>query len=76
MRKPKKKITIWAQYDKALLIEEHSSSDVSIETAQVVKGVFAMSLRAFRGFTNAIFQLMDAPQVSSRWSNENKYLYL
>ena len=43
-------------------------SDVAIETALVVKGVFNLSLRALEGFTNSIFQLMDVPLSSPSYS--------
>ena len=43
-------------------------SDVAIETALVVKGVFNLSLRALEGFTNSIFQLMDVPLTSPSYS--------
>lgn len=43
-------------------------SDVAIETALVVKGVFNLSLRALEGFTNSVFQLMDVPLSSPSYS--------
>jgi len=43
-------------------------SDVAIETALVVKGVFNLSLRALEGFTNSVFQLMDVPLTSPSYS--------
>jgi len=43
-------------------------SDVAIETALVIKGVFNLSLRALEGFTNSIFQLMDVPLSSPSYS--------
>ncbi|WP_295030992.1 transposase [Shewanella sp.] len=36
-------------------------SDVATETAQVVKGVFDLSLRVLEDFTNSAFQLMGIP---------------
>ncbi|AQS36672.1 transposase, IS4 family [Shewanella psychrophila] len=43
-------------------------SDVAIETALVVKGVFNLSLRALEGFTTSVFQLMDVPLTSPSYS--------
>ncbi len=43
-------------------------SDVAIETALVIKGVFSLSLRSLEGFTNSVFQLMDVPLCSPSYS--------
>jgi hypothetical protein len=43
-------------------------SDVAIETALVVKGVFNLSLRALEGFTNSVFHLMDVPLTSPSYN--------
>jgi len=43
-------------------------SDVAIETALVVKGVFNLSLRALEGFTTSVFQRMDVPLTSPSYS--------
>lgn len=47
-------------------------SDVAIETALVVKGVFNLSLRALEGFTNSVFQLMNVPLTSPSYSSISK----
>ena len=43
-------------------------SDVAIETALVVKGVFNLLLRALEGFTPSVFQLMDVTLTSPSYS--------
>lgn len=43
-------------------------SDVAIETALTVKGVFSLSLRATEGFLNSVFQLMDIACISPGYS--------
>lgn len=43
-------------------------SDVAIETALVVKGVFNLSLRALEGFTNSVFKLANVPLTSPSYS--------
>jgi hypothetical protein len=39
-------------------------SDVAIETALVIKGVFHLSLRALGGFTNSVFVPLNSPSCS------------
>tara|TARA_R110001592_G_scaffold85353_1_gene252171 strand:+ start:11636 stop:11998 length:363 start_codon:yes stop_codon:yes gene_type:complete len=46
----------------------YTYSDVAIETALVIKGVFSLSLRSLEGFTNSVFQLMDVPMYSPSYS--------
>lgn len=46
----------------------YTFSDVAIETALVVKGVFRLSLRATEGFLNSIFGLMGVAIVSPGYS--------
>ncbi|WP_028025108.1 IS5 family transposase [Enterovibrio calviensis] len=43
-------------------------SDVSIETALMIKGVFKLPLRALEGFINSLFMLMDVPLKSPSYS--------
>ena len=43
-------------------------SNVAIETALVVKGVFNLSLRALEGFTHSVFQLAGVPLTSPSYS--------
>ncbi|GEA52362.1 IS5 family transposase [Vibrio inusitatus NBRC 102082] len=43
-------------------------SDVSIETALMLKGVFNLSLRSLEGFVNSVFELMGAPLRSPTYS--------
>lgn len=43
-------------------------SDLSIETALMIKGVFKLPLRALQGFIDSIFKLMDVPLKSPSYS--------
>ena len=43
-------------------------SDVSIETALMIKGIFKLPLRALEGFINSVFSLMDIPLSSPTYS--------
>ena len=43
-------------------------SDIAIETALTVKGVFSLLLRATEGFLNSVFQLMGIACVSPGYS--------
>jgi hypothetical protein len=47
-------------------------SDVAIETALIVKGVFPLPLRALQGFIDSIFTLMDVPLRSPNYSSISK----
>lgn len=47
-------------------------SDIAIETALVVKGVFSLPLRALQGFIDSIFTLMDVPLRSPNYSSISK----
>ena len=47
-----------------VVVRGYIYSDLAVETAQVVKGVFNLSLQALEGFTNSVFQLMDVPLTS------------
>ncbi len=47
-------------------------SEVAIETALVVKGVFSLPLRALQGFIDSIFTLMDVPLRSPNDSSISK----
>jgi len=41
-----------------------SYSDVAIETASMIKGIFNLSLRALEGFLNSLFTLTSVPLKS------------
>lgn len=43
-------------------------TDVAIETALMIKGVFKLPLRALQGFIDSIFSLMDVPLKSPSYS--------
>ena len=43
-------------------------SDVAIETALMIKGIFKLPLRALEGFINSIFSLMKVPLASPSYS--------
>lgn len=47
-------------------------SDVAIETALMVKGVFSMPLRALQGFIYSIVTIMDVPLRSPNYSSISK----
>ena len=46
-----------------------SYSDVAIETALMVKGIFNLSLRALEGFLNSLFKLMSVPLKSPDYTS-------
>jgi len=47
-------------------------SDVAIETALMVKGVFSLPLRSLQGFIDSIFSLMNVPLRSPNYSSISK----
>ena len=47
-------------------------SDVAIETALIVKGVFSLPLRSLQGFIDSIFSLMNVPLRSPNYSSISK----
>ena len=47
-------------------------SDVAIETALMVKGVFSLPLRSLQGFIDSIFSLMNVPLRSLNYSSISK----
>ena len=49
-----------------------SCSDVAIETALIVKGIFNLSLRALEGFLNSLFTLMSLSLKSSDYTSISK----
>ena len=49
-----------------------SYSDVAIETALIVKGIFNLSLRALEGFLNSLFTLMSVPLKSPDYTSISK----
>ena len=49
-----------------------SYSDVAIETALMVKGIFNLSLRALEGFLNSLFTLMNVPLISPDYTSISK----
>lgn len=49
-----------------------SYSDVAIETALMVKGIFNLSLRALEGFLNSLFTLMNVPLKSLDYTSISK----
>jgi hypothetical protein len=49
-----------------------SYSDVAIETALMVKGIFSLSLRALEGFLNSLFTLMNVPLTSPDYTSISK----
>ncbi|MGC9533716.1 transposase [Vibrio atlanticus] len=63
MGKAEKKITNWAEYNKALCKRGRGFqySDTAIETALMIKGIFYPPLRALQGFIDSIFELLDVP---------------
>ena len=74
MGKARNKINNWKQYNRALVNrgtitfwiddEAINFSDVSIETALMIKEIFKLPLRALEGFINSVFPLMDLPLSS------------
>ncbi|PMG57119.1 hypothetical protein BCU89_01850 [Vibrio splendidus] len=66
MGKAEKKITNWAEYNKALCKRGRGFqySDTAIETALMIKGIFYLPLRALQGFIDSIFELLDVPLTS------------
>ncbi len=67
MGKSQKKITNWAEYNKALCKRGRGFqySDTAIETALMIKGMFSQLLRALQGFIDSIFKLLDVPLTPS-----------
>ncbi|MFT5708783.1 MAG: hypothetical protein ACI9ES_003087 [Oceanospirillaceae bacterium] len=47
-------------------------SDVTIETALMMKGVFYLPLRSLQGFINSIFSLINVPLRSPNYSSISK----
>lgn len=70
MGKAKKKITNWAEYNKALCKRGRGFqySDTAIETALMIKGIFSLSLRALQGFIDSVFELLDVPLTSNNYT--------
>ncbi len=66
MGKAKKKITNWAEYNKALCKRGRGFqySDTAIEIALMIKGIFSLPLHALQGFIDSIFKLLDVPLTS------------
>ncbi len=50
-------------------------TEVAIENALIVKGVFSLPLRALQGFIDSIFTLMDVPLRSLNDSSISKRSY-
>ncbi|MGR5392063.1 transposase [Vibrio crassostreae] len=74
MGKAEKKITNWAEYNKALCKRGRGFqySDTAIETALMIKGIFSLPLSALQGFIDSIFELLDVPRTTAVSANARR----